>query len=162
MRVNVVGQVVRGFGEKVVGLNLELAGTIFGNERLRNAGRNLEDAGGERLQAVEEEVKGAGRQAQAKQHEAREAAQQRGGGDGGRTTGAKPSPARAAAESTKGAVKEVAGKVTGSDALEEEGRQQRERGKDEGAAAKHDAKAAAHREKADAERDLAERQARNS
>lgn len=158
MRVNVVSQVVRGFGEKVVGLNMELVGTIVGSERLRNAGRDLEDAGGERLQAVEEEAKAAGRQAQAKQHETREAAQQRGGGNGGRSTGAKPSAGRAAAEGAKGAVKEMAGKVTGSDALEEEGRQQRERGRDEGAAVKHEAKAEAHREKAELHRETAERQ----
>src|SRR5918996_384598 len=104
MRVNVVGQTVRGFGEKVVGLNLELAGTILRNERLKDAGRNLEDAGGDRLRAVEEEVKAAGRQAEAKQHEARQAAEQRGGGNGrGRKTASDPSPTRAAAETAKGA-----------------------------------------------------------
>src|SRR4051812_45812477 len=50
-------QVGVGIGEKVFGLSAEIAGTIFGNERLRDKGRQLGDAGTERLQAVEEAVK---------------------------------------------------------------------------------------------------------
>lgn len=159
LRVQEIGQVAVGFGEKVFGLSLELAGTVMGNERLRDRGRSFEEAGDERLRSAEEEIKAAARQAEAKTHEAKQRAAQ--AGDGGRgsrkSPGTDPSGPRAAAETAKGAVKEVAGKVTGSDRLEDEGREQRERGKDEGQAAKHDAKATAHREKADAHREAADR-----
>ena len=156
LRVRDAAQVARGIGEKVVGLNLEVAGTLLGSERLRDRGLSYEKAGDERLRAAEEEAKAAGRQAEARTHETRQRARQSDPGPT-KSPGRDPSPARAAAESTKGAVKEVAGKVTGSDRLEDEGREQRERGKDEAAAAKHDAKAAAHREKADIHRDAADR-----
>jgi uncharacterized protein YjbJ (UPF0337 family) len=158
LRVRDVGQAVQGFGEKVIGLNFEFVGTIVGNDRLRDRGRSFSEAGDERLRSVEREAKAAARQAEAKGHEAKQRAHQ---GNGRRTssrsTGGEPSAPRAVAETAKGAVKEVAGKVSGSDRLEDEGREQRERGKDEGAAAKHEAKAGAHREKAEIHRDIAER-----
>lgn len=157
LRVRDAAQVVRGFGEKVVGLNLEVAGTLLGNDRLSDRGRSFEKAGGERIRAAEEETKATARQAEARFHESKQRAYQSDPGPT-KSPGRDPSPGRAAAESAKGAVKEVAGKVSGSDRLEAEGREQRERGKDEAQAAKHDAKAAAHREKAEVHRDIADRQ----
>src|SRR2546421_127842 len=70
-------QVGVGIGEKVVGLSAEIAGTILGNGRLRDRGRQLGEAGTERLQAVEEEVKSAGRQAEARAHETKQRTHQR-------------------------------------------------------------------------------------
>jgi len=156
LRVREVAQVGRAFGEKSAGLSLELFGTIVGNSRLKDSGRQLGEAGNERLRAVQEEAKAAGRQAEAKAHETKQRAYQK---DNGRSKGpgGDPSPGRAVAETAKGAVKEVAGKISGSDDLKHEGREQKERGKDEGAAAKHEAKGAVHREKADAHRETADR-----
>ena len=59
LRVREIGQVGVGFGEKVAGLGLEFVGTVVGNERLKDSGRQLEEAANERLRAVEEEVKAA-------------------------------------------------------------------------------------------------------
>lgn len=158
LRIRELTQAVRGFGEKLVGLNLEMVGTLVGNDRLKNTGRDLGDAGSERLRATEEEIKAAARQAEAKGHETRQRAFQSGDGRSRDTgVGDDPSAARAAAESVKGTVKEAAGRVAGSRDLAEEGREQRERGRDEGAAAKHETKAGAHREKAEVHREAAER-----
>lgn len=157
LRVRDVAEVARGFGEKVVGVNLEFAGTLFGNDRLRDRGRSFEKAGDERLRAAEEETKAVARQAQAKAHESKQRVHQSDRDGARREPGRDPSAGRAVAESAKGAAKEVAGKATGSERLSDEGREQRERGKDEGQAAKHDAKAGAHREKAEAHREVAER-----
>jgi hypothetical protein len=158
LRVREVTQVGRAFGEKSVGMSLELFGTIVGNDRLKDSGRQLEEAANERLRAVEEEAKAASRQTQARAHETKQRAYQSDdqmSKDKG--PGTDPSAGRAAAETAKGAVKEVAGKIGRSDALEKEGKEQRERGKDEGAAAKHEAKGEAHREKADAHREVSDR-----
>lgn len=158
LRVRDVAQVGRAFGEKSFGVGLELFGTVVGNDRLKDSGRQLEEAANERLRSIEEEAKSASRQAQARAHETKQRAYQSGdqmSKDKG--PGADPSAGRATAETAKGAVKEVAGKITRSEALEDEGREQRERGKDEGAAAKHETKAAAHREKADAHRATSDR-----
>ena len=157
LRVREVAEVARAFGEKVVGVNLEFAGTLFGNERMRDRGRSFEKAGDERLRAAEEEVKGMARQAEAKAHEAKQRVHQSDRDGARRAPGNDPSAGRAVAEAAKGAVKQVAGKATGSERLEDEGREQRERGKDEAQAAKHDAKATAHREKAEAHREVADR-----
>ena len=54
--VREVTQVTRAFGEKTVGIGLELVGTFSGNERLRDSGRQLEESANERLRAVEEEA----------------------------------------------------------------------------------------------------------
>lgn len=43
--------------EKGFGLALEAAGTVIGNDRLRDAGRTRQEAGSERLMAFEEEAK---------------------------------------------------------------------------------------------------------
>jgi hypothetical protein len=158
LRVREVTQVGRAFGEKSFGMGLEFFGTIVGNDRLKDSGRQLEESANERLRAVEEEVKSASRQAKARAHETKQRAYQsddqmsKNKGPGG-----DPSPGRAVAETAKGAVKEVAGKVGRSEALEKEGKEQRERGKDEGAAAKHEAKASAHREKADVHKETSDR-----
>jgi uncharacterized protein YjbJ (UPF0337 family) len=156
--VREVTQVGRAFGEKTVGMSLELFGTVVGNDRLKDSGRQLEESANERLRAIEEEFKSASRQAQAKAHETKQRAyQNRDKRSNGKGVGDDPSAKRAAAETVKGGVKQVAGKVTGSDSLEEEGKEQKERGKDEGQAAKHETKAAAHREKADAHKETSDR-----
>lgn len=152
-----VTETVRGLGEKVVGLNLEVAGTIFRNDRLREGGRHLGAAGDERLSAGREDTKAAGRQAEAKVHEREQQAHQSGSTRSAKSPGTDPSARRAAAESAKGAVKQAAGKVIGSDDLEDEGREQRERGSDESAAVKHETKADIHRKKAGTHRQAAER-----
>ena len=159
LRTNDVRDLARGFGEKAAGLALEFAGTVASNERLKDRGRSLGKAGDERLRAVEEEIKALGRQAEARAHESKQRVHQ------GSTSGAKrnapgddPSATRAVAETAKGAMKEFAGKATGSESLKDEGREQKERGKDEGAAAKHEAKAEAHEKKADTQRKIADRQ----
>jgi uncharacterized protein YjbJ (UPF0337 family) len=156
LRVRDAAQVGAGIGEKVFGLSLEVAGTLIGNERMRDRGRRWGEAGTERLRAVEEEIASASRRAEARAHEAKERTY-RSGRSSNRGPGEGASAPRAAAESVEGTVKELAGKAIGSDALRDEGREQKERGKDEAEAADHEAKARVHREKAAALREAAER-----
>lgn len=74
--VREVTQVTRAFGEKTVGIGLELVGTFAGNERLRDSGRQLEESANERLRAVEEETKSAARQAKARAAETKQRVRQ--------------------------------------------------------------------------------------
>jgi uncharacterized protein YjbJ (UPF0337 family) len=154
--VREISQVGVGFGEKLAGLGLEFVGTVVGNERLKDSGRQLEKAANERLESFENAVRSAKKQAEARAHETKQRTHQRNGGSKKKAPSNDPSAGRAVAETAKGAVKQAAGKVTGKDDLEAEGREQKERGKDEGSAAKHEAKADAHREKADAHREASE------
>src|SRR5687768_6846629 len=111
---------VLGLGEKTFGLVLEAAGTITGNERLCESGRRYEEAGSERLSAVQEEAKATTRMGRARAAEARERSFQ--DDPGPRRSGSEPSGARAAGEGAKGALKQVAGAVTGDEDMREEGR----------------------------------------
>lgn len=156
LKVKNMGEAVVGLADKAFGLALEAGGTIMDNERLKEAGRKRQDAGSDRLTAFEEEVKAAGRMGEREAQERRQRAFQPADA---RSSGVvtEPSAPRAAAETAKGTVKQIAGKISGSDDLEEEGRAQREKGSAEGQAAKHEAKAEARRTKADAEKNASER-----
>lgn len=152
-----------GLVDKGVGLAFELAGTITGNDRLKVAGRTRQEAGTERLMAVEEEGKATGKMMDAEIQENRQKALQPDGKRSeGRSIRDQDSAPSAAAERAKGLVKESFGKITGNDRLEAEGEAQQDKGKAQGAAAKHDAKASGHQKKADVKRAVSERQRKSS
>jgi hypothetical protein len=56
-RIDEVTLLGRGLGEKTVGVTLEFAGTVLGNQDLRDRGRRLEDAGSKRWRAFEKDVR---------------------------------------------------------------------------------------------------------
>ncbi|HVA59496.1 MAG TPA: CsbD family protein [Mycobacteriales bacterium] len=68
---------IRGISDKVVGLGKEIFGSALGNDRLKRSGQLQQDAGTERLKALEEQTKAEARGGQAKTAETRERAAQR-------------------------------------------------------------------------------------
>src|ERR1041384_8410469 len=66
------GEVGMGLADKTIGLVFELTGTIAGSERLKDAGRARQEAGSERLMAVEEETKATSRATDARGQEERQ------------------------------------------------------------------------------------------
>jgi len=145
-------QVGMGIADKTIGLVFELTGTLSGSERLKDAGRARQEAGSERLMAVEEETKATSRAAEARGQEQRQKRHQ----DpehrsSGRSIGDQASIASGAAEKVKGLAKEGAGKITGNERLETEGEAQQDKAEAQTQAQKHEAKAETHRKKAEAE-----------
>jgi uncharacterized protein YjbJ (UPF0337 family) len=158
MRVKNIGQAGYAIGDKGFGLALEAVGTFSGNDRLKQAGRQRQEAASERLTAFEEEARAAARAAKAELNEKRQMAHQdQGGRSRGRNIARDPSGSHAAAEGAKGVVKQAAGKVLRSEDMESEGDAQRDKARDEAAAAKHESKATAHRKKAEAHAETSER-----
>jgi uncharacterized protein YjbJ (UPF0337 family) len=147
-----------GIGDKVVGLMMEAAGTFTGSDRLKDAGRVREEAGDERLTALEEEVKAGARKARAVAGERRQQAFQDPSDRSTRSRiGEDASAGHGAAERAKGTVKQAVGAVAGQDDLRREGEAQKAKGRDETQAAKHEAKADVHDKEADIAKAASER-----
>jgi uncharacterized protein YjbJ (UPF0337 family) len=145
-----VGQLGMGLADKAVGLVFEAAGTVTGNERLKGAGRARQDAGSERLMAVEEETKSTSREAEAEAQEQRQKAHQPvDKRSSGRSFDAQSSAAAGTAEKVKGLAKEGFGKVTGNEEMKSEGEAQQDKADAQIQAGKHEAKAELHRKKAE-------------
>jgi uncharacterized protein YjbJ (UPF0337 family) len=68
---------LRGIGDKFLGLNKELIGTVVGNERLEREGEAQQDRAAEQLRALRKEVEAEGKEAKARVFEQREKAAQR-------------------------------------------------------------------------------------
>jgi uncharacterized protein YjbJ (UPF0337 family) len=68
---------LRGLGDKFVGFNKELIGTVVGNERLEREGEAQQDRAAEQLRALRKEVVAQRKEAKADVFEQREKAAQR-------------------------------------------------------------------------------------
>jgi uncharacterized protein YjbJ (UPF0337 family) len=150
LKVSDLRQVGRGLADKTIGLFVEATGTIAGNERLKESGRDRQEAGSQRLQAVEEEDKATSRAAEARTQESRQKSYQPPERRSPSRWDSQSSAASAVAERAKGAVKKGVGVATGNEELEAEADAQREKARAQGQAAKHEAKADIHEAKADA------------
>jgi uncharacterized protein YjbJ (UPF0337 family) len=152
-----VSQLGMGLADKTVGLVFEAAGTITGSDRLKEAGRARQEAGSERLMAVEEELKSTSRAAEAEAQERRQKQHQpvekR---SSGRAFSDQDSPASGAAEKVKGLAKEGLGTVTGNENMKAEGEAQQDKAEAQAQSAKHEAKAEFHKKKAEGALKLSE------
>jgi uncharacterized protein YjbJ (UPF0337 family) len=68
---------VRGFADKLVGLNKELIGAVINNDRLQEEGEAQQARGTESLKALRQEAKAEAKEAKARTHEARQRTSQR-------------------------------------------------------------------------------------
>jgi uncharacterized protein YjbJ (UPF0337 family) len=68
---------LRGLGDKFLGLNKELIGTVVGNERLEREGEAQQDRATEQLRALRKEVEAEQKEAKAEMLEKRQKAAQR-------------------------------------------------------------------------------------
>ena len=68
---------LRGLGDKFVGLNKEVLGTILGNERLQQQGEAQQERAGEELKALRKEAEAQAKEAKADTFEQRQKAAQR-------------------------------------------------------------------------------------
>ena len=68
---------VRGFADKLVGLNVEWVGTVINNDRLQEAGEAQQARGTENLKALRQEAKAEAKEAKARANEARQRTAQR-------------------------------------------------------------------------------------
>lgn len=157
LSIRTTSEAGRALADKGFGLTIETVGTIWGNERLKRAGRTRQDAATERLRAIEEEAKATKLTAEASAEERLQRRYQDPKRSAGRAVTDGPSVTRAAAEGINETVKQVAGAVSGDDDRQDEGRVQKAKARDEAAAAGHEAKAKAHREKADVLRSASDR-----
>ena len=163
LKVADVRELSAGIRDKTVGLVLEVAGTFAGNERLKQSGRERQDAGKERLLAVEEEAKATSRAAEAKSQESRQKAHQPADArSAGRDFQDQDSAAAAAAEKVKGYAKKGFATVTANEQMKAEADAQKEKAEAQGQAAKHDLKAESHRQKAEASYRTSERERKSS
>jgi uncharacterized protein YjbJ (UPF0337 family) len=163
LKVSDVKEATQGVADKAVGLLLEVAGTFASNDRLKQAGRDRQDAGRERLEALEEETKASSRASEAKMKEQRQKSYQPADRrTSGRDIGEQDSAAAATAEKIKGVAKEGFATVTGNDEMKREAEAQREKASAQGQAAKHDVRAAEHRQRAEASYRASERERRSS
>jgi uncharacterized protein YjbJ (UPF0337 family) len=145
-----VSQLGMGLADKSIGLVFEAAGTIAGSERLKEAGRARQEAGSERLMAVEEDLKSTSRAAEAEAQERRQKQHQPvDRRSSGTSFGDQDSPASGAAEKVKGLAKQGLGKVAGNDEMKAEGEAQQDKAEAQTQSAKHEAKAEFHKKKAE-------------
>jgi len=152
-----------GLADKTVGLVFEVAGTVVGNERLKDAGRDRQDAGTERLRAVEEDVKATRRRAGAKIAESRQKANQPAGKrSSGRSFFEEDNAFEATAEKAKGAAKKGFATATGNEQMKEEAEAQQDKATEQVQAAKHEARSELHERRADQARESSERERRSS
>ena len=152
-----------GLADKAVGLAFEVAGTITGNERLKESGRDRQDAGTEKLRAVEEEVKATRRRAGAEIAENRQKANQPADRRSvGRSISDQDNPFEATAEKVKGAAKKGFATVTGNERMKEEAEAQQDKASEQLQAAKHEARSALHEQRAEQARRSSERERRSS
>lgn len=68
---------LRGIGDKFLGLQKELVGTLVGNERLQREGEAQQERASEELKALRQEAKAEAKEAKAEQLEQRQRAAQR-------------------------------------------------------------------------------------
>lgn len=68
---------LRGLGDKLVGLNKEVLGTIFGNERLAQQGEAQQERATEELKGLRKEAEAQAKEAKAEALEQRQKAAQR-------------------------------------------------------------------------------------
>ena len=68
---------VRGFADKLVGLNMEWVGTVINNDRLQEAGEAQQARGTESLKPLRQEAKAQAKEAKARANEARQRTAQR-------------------------------------------------------------------------------------
>lgn len=163
LKIQDIKEVGVGITDKTVGLLVEVTGTLTGNERLKEAGRDRQEAGSEKLLAVEEEVKATRRRAMARTEEARQRAHQ----DPSRRSGERiltreGGAGEAAAEKVKGAAKKGFATITGNEDMKAEADAQQQKANEQAQAAKHEARSAMHERKAEASERSAERERRSS
>lgn len=68
---------LRGLGDKFVGLNKELFGTLFGNDKLQQEGEAQQERAAEQLKALRKEAQAEAKEAKAEALEQRQKAAQR-------------------------------------------------------------------------------------
>ncbi len=160
LKLNDVREAGVGLVDKGTGLVMEVVGTVVGSERLKDAGRHRQEAGSERLMAIEEEVKATRYSGEAEASEQRQRANQDPDARSkGKRVGDQASAGSAVAENVKGAAKRAAGAVTNNEKLKAEGEAQQDKADAQGKAAKHEARAEVHERKADAAKSESERRA---
>ena len=163
LKVKDAKEVGVGLADKAVGLVFEFAGTIAGNERLKESGRDRQEAGTEKLRAVEEEVKATRKRASAKFAETRQKANQPADK---RSTGTSISnqdnALEATAEKAKSAVKKGFATVTGNEQMKDEAEAQSDKASEQLQAAKHETRAELHEKRAEQARQSSERERRSS
>ncbi|HLW17297.1 MAG TPA: hypothetical protein VKV69_08080 [Actinomycetota bacterium] len=152
-----------GLADKAVGLAFEVAGTITGNERLKESGRDRQDAGTEKLRAVEEEVKATRRRAGAEIAQTRQKAHQPvNKRSAGPPISDQDNALEATAEKVKGAAKKGFATVTGNEQMKEEAEAQQDKASEQLQAAKHEARSELHERRAEQARQSSERERRSS
>ncbi|MGZ4121495.1 MAG: hypothetical protein ACXVQS_12625 [Actinomycetota bacterium] len=160
LKVQDIKEVGVGIADKTIGLLVEVTGTLAGNERLKESGRDRQEAGKEKLLAVEEEAKATRRRAAARTEEARQRSHQEPGqrSGGERILSREASPGAAAAERVKGTAKKGLATVTGNEQMKAEADAQQEKADQEAQASKHEGRAALHERKAEAAQRSSERE----
>jgi uncharacterized protein YjbJ (UPF0337 family) len=144
-----------GLGDKAAGFFQELAGIMFGIDRWREAGRERQQAGTERLISIEEDAKATRYEGEARVNEQRQRTHQ--DPDKRSSQRIEVTASSAVAEKVKGTAKRAAGAAVGDEQLRAEGEAQQDKAEAQGQAVKHEVKAEVQREKADAEREDAGR-----
>lgn len=163
LKVKDAREVGVGLADKAVGLVFEVAGTIAGNERLKEAGRDRQESGTEKLRAVEEEVKATRRRTSAKIAESRQRANQPvDKRSAGPDLSDQDSPLEAASEKVKGVAKKGFATVTGNEQMKEEAEAQQDKASEQAQAAKHEARSELHEQRADQAYRSSERERRSS
>lgn len=163
LKVKDAKEVGVGLADKAIGLVFEVAGTVAGNDRLKEAGRDRQEAGDEKLRAVEEEVKATRRRTAAEIDESRQKAHQPADKRStGRRLSDQDSPLDAAAEKAKGAVKKGFATVTGNEEMREEAEAQQDKAANQAQAAKHEARSELHERRAEQAQRSSERERRSS
>ena len=163
LKVKDAKEVGAGLADKAVGLVFEVAGTITANERLKEAGRDRQEAGTEKLRAVEEEVKATRRRAGAEIAESRQKANQPADKRSvGRSISDQDNALEATAEKVKGAAKKGFATVTGNEQMKDEAEAQQDKASEQLQAAKHEARSQLHEQRAEQARRSSERERRSS
>jgi uncharacterized protein YjbJ (UPF0337 family) len=163
LKVSDAKEVGVGLADKAVGLVFELAGTLAGNERLKEAGRDRQEAGAEKLRAVEEEVKATRRRAAAEIDESRQKAYQPADKrSSGKKLSEQDSVLDATAEKVKGAAKKGFATVTGNEQMKEEADAQQDKAAEQAQAAKHEARSELHERRSEQAMRSSERERRSS
>jgi uncharacterized protein YjbJ (UPF0337 family) len=163
LKVTDAKEVGIGLADKTVGLLFEVAGTIAGNRRLKDAGRDRQEAGTEKLRAVEEEIKATRRRTAAEINESRQRSHQpvnkRSAGPG---LSEQDSPLEATAEKVKGAAKKGFATMTGNEEMKKEADAQQDKAAEQAQAAKHEARSELHERRSEQAMRSSERERRSS
>jgi len=163
LKVTDVKEVGVGFADKTIGLFLEVTGTLAGNERLKDAGRDRQEAGTEKLRAVEEELKATRRRTAAEiQESGQKIHQPADRRSTGRRFDDRASIGSAAAEKVKGAAKKGFATITANEEMKEEAEAQQDKAAEQAQAAKHQARSELHEKKAEQAFRASERERKSS